>query len=334
MNIIIPMAGRGSRLRPHTLLTPKPLIQIVGKPIVERLVLDIVKVCKQKVENIVFVIGDFGSEVEDQLLKIAQHVGANGHIRYQQTPLGTAHAIFCAQEFLNGNCIVAFADTLFKAAFDFDLQADGIIWTKQVENPSAYGVVKFDQNNFVTDFVEKPATFVSDQAIIGIYYFKDAKILSDEIAYLIDNKITVKGEYQLTDALQQMNQKGQRFVSAVVEQWLDCGNKDVTVQTNSTYLTYVEPEQLVSDCLLNENSVIIPPVFIGKHVVLKNSVIGPFVSIADNCQVIDSRISESIIGSNSKISGAHLKNSMLASNVGLACKAQDLSLGDYTEIKM
>ena len=138
------MAGRGSRLRPHTLTIPKPLIPIAGKPIVQRLVEDISNVCNKKVDEIAFIIGDFGKEVETNLISIAESLGARGSIYFQEEALGTAHAILCAKESLKGNIVVAFADTLFKADFKLDNSSDGIIWVKQIENPSAFGVVKLN----------------------------------------------------------------------------------------------------------------------------------------------------------------------------------------------
>ena len=173
MNIIIPMAGRGSRLRPHTLTVPKPLMPVGGKPIVERLAEDIVAMSSEKVEEIAFVIGDFGEETEEQLLQIAERLGAKGHICHQDEPLGTAHAILCGQQCLNGPVVVAFADTLFRADFTLDTEKDGIIWVQKVEDPKPFGVVTIDDKGVITKFVEKPETFVSDLAIIGIYYFKD-----------------------------------------------------------------------------------------------------------------------------------------------------------------
>jgi glucose-1-phosphate thymidylyltransferase len=173
MRIIIPMAGMGKRMRPHTLTVPKPLIPIAGKPIVQRLVEDIVKVCGEPVEEVAFIIGDFGKEVEQKLIAIAEAEGAKGSIYYQDQPLGTAHAILCAQESMKGKTVVAFADTLFKADFKLDTEQEGIIWVQKVEDPKPFGVVKLDSNGSITDFVEKPEHFVSDLAIIGIYYFKE-----------------------------------------------------------------------------------------------------------------------------------------------------------------
>lgn len=188
------MAGRGSRLRPHTLTVPKPLIPIAGKPIVHRLVEDIAKVLDEKIDEVAFIIGeDFGEQVEKDLMKIANSLGAKGTIYYQDKPLGTGHAIMCAKESLSGPAVVAYADTLFKADFNLDKEADAVMWVKKVENPSAFGVVKLNQNNEITDLVEKPEEFVSDLAVIGIYYFKDVEVLKNELQNVLDAKLT-RGE--------------------------------------------------------------------------------------------------------------------------------------------
>ena len=141
MKLIIPMAGMGKRMRPHTLPVPTPLLPVAGKPIVHWLIEDIAAVCEQPIDEIAFVIGDFGQETEAKLLEIAKSVGAKGHICYQHEPLGTAHAILCAKESLKGEVIVAFADTLFKAKFHLDTNPDGVIWVHKVENPSSFGAV-------------------------------------------------------------------------------------------------------------------------------------------------------------------------------------------------
>jgi glucose-1-phosphate thymidylyltransferase len=333
MNIIIPMAGMGKRMRPHTLTVPKPLIPIAGKPIVKRLVEDIAKVCSETVENIGFIIGrNFGQEVEDNLKAIAAQVGSIGHIYYQDEALGTAHAIMCAEEILTGNTVVAFADTLFKADFKLDASQDGIIWVQQVEDPSAFGVVKLSDNNEITAFVEKPETFVSDLAIIGIYYFKDGDYLKSELKYLLDNNITDKGEFQLTDALESMKKKGTKFVPGKVTEWLDCGNKNATVYTNQRYLEFIKDQKLVADSAIIENSVIIPPCYIGEGAVVKNAVIGPHVSIGDQSSVVNSIVKNVIIQTNSKISNANIANSMVGNFVTMEGHPQDVSIGDYNTI--
>ncbi len=326
------MAGMGKRMRPHTLTVPKPLIPIAGKPIVHRLVEDIVKVCGQTVEEIAYVVGHFGEEVENRLIEIAESVGARGSIHYQEEPLGTAHAVYCAEEILSGNVVVAFADTLFKADFTLDPKQEGIIWVQKVPDPRQYGVIKLNSEGYITDFVEKPQQFVSDLAIIGIYYFRDGLALKREIQYLIDNNIQVKGEFQLTDALENLRKKGTQFVPGQVSEWLDCGNKNETVKTNSRYLDYLKDTALVSEKAIIENSVIIPPVFVGDNVKITDSVIGPHVSVGSGTQIKEAVIKESIIQENAYIANIVFSNSMIGSHTHIEKTVPNLSVGDYNVI--
>ena len=324
------MAGMGKRMRPHTLTIPKPLINIAGKPIVQRLSEGIVKVAGQDVDEIAFIIGDFGAEVEKTLISIAESLGAKGSIYYQREALGTAHAINCAADSLQGNVIVAFADTLFDADFKMDAQKDGIIWTHKVEDPSAFGVVKKDNNGIITDFVEKPAEFVSDEAIIGIYYFRDGENLQNELQYLMDNNIVKGGEYQLTDALENMKLKGLKFYSGQVDEWLDCGNKDATVYTSNRVLALSKDEKLMADSAKFTNTHIIQPCYIGENVIIENSVIGPHVSIGENTIIKNAIISNSIVGKDSQIEGSFIDNSMIGNSVVYKKRADDLSIGDFS----
>lgn len=326
------MAGRGSRLRPHTLTIPKPLMPVAGKPIVQRLVEDIAKVSEEKVDEIAFIIGDFGTETENQLKGIAESLGAKGSIYHQEEALGTAHAILCAGDSLEGNVVVAFADTLFRADFKLDTENDGIIWVNQIDDPSAFGVVKLDGEGTITDFVEKPTEYVSDLAIIGIYYFKDGENLKNELQYLIDNDVREKGEYQITNALENMKQKGAKFKTGQVSAWMDCGNKNVTVETNQRVLAF-EGRNIIEGSFKNDNSIIVEPCFIGDNVVIKNSVIGPHVSIGNNTTIENSVIDNTIIQNETTINKGIITNSMIGNKVSFEGNAQDLSIGDYTEYK-
>lgn len=333
MRIIVPMAGRGSRLRPHTLTTPKPLIPIAGKPIVHRLVEDIAKVLQDDIEEIAFIIHEsFGKQTEKDLIAIAEKLGAKGTICYQNEALGTAHAILCAKESMTGPIVVAYADTLFRADFNLDKTADSVIWVKQVEDPSAFGVVQLNDKNEIVDFVEKPATFVSDLAIIGIYYFKSGETLRKELEYLLENNIIKGGEYQLTDALENMKQKGMRFVPGTVAEWMDCGNKDVTVDTNNRMLNFLEAENsnYVSASVQLENSTIIPPCYIGDHVVLKNATIGPNVSLGDHSVVENATIKNSLIQTNAYVAHANLDNAMIGNYAKYNGNHTNISIGDYS----
>jgi glucose-1-phosphate thymidylyltransferase len=336
MKIIIPMAGKGKRMRPHTLTVPKPLINIAGKPIVQRLVEDITKVCGEKVDEIAFIIGsDFGKEVEDNLIKIAESQGAKGTICYQEKALGTAHAIMCAKESITGKTVVAFADTLFKADFVMDTNQEGVIWVQSIEDPRQFGVVKLNDAGVITDFIEKPETPVSNLAIIGIYYFKDGDNLKKELQYLLDNGIMEKGEYQLTNALENMKQKGIAFTPGNVTEWLDCGNKDATVYTNQRVLEFDKDDaKLKGKNITNENSIIIEPCFIGDNVVIKNSIVGPHVSIGANCIVNDTILKNSIIQANTKLSHTNIANSMIGEGAEVKGKSLDLSMSDYTTLTL
>lgn len=333
MKLIIPMAGRGSRLRPHTLTVPKPLIPIAGKPIVHRLAEDITKLTDDKIEEIAFITGDFGKEVEDKLIEIAEKLGAKGTVYHQDKPLGTAHAIYQAHEKMDGPVIVAFADTLFKADFELDTHNDGVLWVKKVENPSAFGVVKLDEYGVITDFVEKPKEFVSDLAIIGIYFFKDGAKLKGEIEYLLDNDIKSGGEFQLTDALENMRAKGDKFTLGKVDEWMDCGNKTVTVETNSKVLGF-EKEELkqVPASAKIVNSLIIEPCFIGENVVIENSKVGPNVSIGNGTRIRFSNIDNSLIQEDTQITHGNLTNSMIGNKAQYHGVSRKISLGDFSTL--
>ena len=334
MKIIIPMAGRGSRLRPHTLTVPKPLIPVAGRAIVRRIVEDLSAALDVKVEEVAFVIGDFGAEAERQLHKIADGIGAKCSIYYQDHPLGPGHAVLCAKPSLSGHCLVAFADTLFKANFTFDPKEDGIIWVQKVDDPSSFGVVKTGENNIITDFVEKSPIFVSDLAIVGIYYFNDGEGLRDTLQQMVDKDIKDKGEYQLTSALEILKDKGVKFRSSEIEEWLDCGNKDNVLYTNQRILDLKkDSEKLVASNITTENAVIIPPCYIGEGAVISNSVVGPYVSLGNNSTVEDSVISNSVIQSNTQIRHANLSNSMLGNEVEYHGEKSEISIGDYSEYR-
>lgn len=337
MKIIVPMAGRGSRLRPHTLTVPKPLVPVAGQPIVHRLVKDIAQVLKTQIEEIAFILGDpafFGDDVVASLTELAEGLGAKASIYRQDVPLGTGHAIMCAKDSLEGPAVIAYADTLIQASFDLDPEADSVIWVKKVENPEAYGVVQLNERNEIVELVEKPKEFVSDLAVIGIYYFKDVGELKDELQIVLDNQIVNGGEYQINDGIKGMMAKGKVFKTGEVQQWMDCGNRKVTVDTNRQVLTneLAAGVNNVDSTVITENTTIIPPCYIGKGVHLRNSVIGPFASIGSGSNVESSVISDSIIQQDTVIRNAVISSSMIGSFVTYNGVAKDLSIGDYTEI--
>ena len=326
------MAGMGKRMRPHTLTTPKPLIKVAGKSIVNWLIEDIAAVCGDTITEIGFVVGRFGDAVEKELIQIAESVGAKGSIFYQDTAEGTGHAILCAKDCLQGEVIVAFADTLFRTNFNLDKSKDGVIWVHKVANPSSFGVIKFDENNIITDFVEKPVEFVSDLAIIGIYYFKSGETLHKELQYLIDNDIREKGEYQLTNAMENMKNKGMQFVPGAVDEWLDCGNYSATVYTNQRVLENKSHLFNPSATAFGENVTIHPPCFIGENVSLNNCTIGPHTSIGNGTKVANATIKNSIVQENCSIQNFHCQNSMIGNSVSIDGNSMEYSLSDFSTI--
>ncbi len=330
------MAGRGSRLRPHTLTIPKPLIPIAGKPIVHRLVEDIAGVLNQSIDEVAFIIHEsFGKKVEKELIDIAEKLGARGTIYYQNEALGTGHAIMCAKDSLSGPAVIAYADTLIRADFDLDKTADSVIWVKQVDQPEAFGVINLNENNEIIELVEKPKEFVSDLAVIGIYYFKDVAVLKNELQSVLDNNIIHGGEYQINDGIKQMMAKGMKFVPGKVDEWMDCGNKDVTVDTNNRMLNFLHNDgiHLIDYDVKQENSTIIPPCYIGKDVVLINATVGPNVSLGDGCHVQNSTIQNSLIQTHSHIKNANLNNAMIGNHASFDGAFTSISIGDYSVLE-
>jgi glucose-1-phosphate thymidylyltransferase len=343
------MAGMGTRLRPHTLTTPKPLIRFAGKAMVEHIIDEIALSLGNgtdgdnvKIDEIGFVCGHFGEKAEKELIECASAKGAAGHIFYQDEPLGTGHAILCAKPLLHGEVIVAFADTLFTCsekmlsgntdAAHSDEQAEVVIFTSKVKNPQAFGVVITDETGHINGFMEKPQVFISDEAIIGIYYFRDGGILCAELQNLIDNDFRHGKEYQLTDALENMLKKNISFVKASVKEWLDCGNKDATINAHSHLLEQKPNLHYVSQDVTVSNSEIIRPCYIADGVILEDAVIGPFVSLEKKSTVKKSTLKHSIVQEETIIENSILTKSMLGIRTVVKNHNGEISIGDYSEV--
>lgn len=329
MKMIIPMAGKGTRLRPHTHTTPKPLLMVGGKIMLEEILDTLTSTLEGKIEEISFILGDLDKDVQSGLDKLISKYGIRTSYFIQDPPLGTGHAIYMAKEKLSGEVLIAYADTIFDADLSglSNLNSDGIIWVKDVENPSAYGVVT-EKKGVIDKFVEKPKEPVSNKAIIGVYYFKEAEKLRAQLDHLIEQKKTVKGEYQLTDALENLVADGYRFTARLVNYWLDCGNAKSLLDTNQ-FLLDLKKEQLAKPAMIH--SIIIPPVYFGNNVEIRNSVIGPYVSIADHVTVDHSIIQNSIVNERSEIKNMVIKDSILGRYVSAKGESKKLNLGDHTE---
>lgn len=332
------MAGRGSRLRPHSLTVPKPLLPVAGTPIVEQLVTEIVKVVDTPVDEIAFILGDpayFDEKIEAQLIAFAHNLGAEGIIYRQEAPLGTGHAIMSAALSLEGPAVVAYADTLIRADIRLDPTADAIIWVKQVTQPEAYGVVELNAKDEIVNLVEKPETFISDLAVIGIYYFKDIAVLKEKLKKVVAQQLLPGTEYQINDGIKAMMEEGYRFVPGKVNQWMDCGNPEITLATNKEMLTLLEKENapLVAADVQLKNAKIIDPCYIGPGVVLENSTVGPHVSLGKETVVRNSTLTNCLIQNHTTIENATLDTAMIGNHVQYNGNFTTLSIGDYSKLQ-
>ena len=330
MKLIIPMAGRGTRLRPHTHTTPKPLLPVAGTMIVERIVETFARTLEGTIDDIVFILGDFGDEVKKELTAMSERHNATAHFAKQDVALGTAHAVQCAGDHLSGEIIVVFADTIFDTDSTVSVEdADSVVWLKEVEDPSRFGVAVHEGEE-ITDFVEKPNQPISNKAIIGVYYFKEGEALRKEIQYLLDNNIIGHGdEYQLTDALDRLLKDGKTFKSATVDEWLDCGTLPAWLDTS---FIIEEKEFKGVDESLFKNSKIIPPVYIGEDVTIEQSVVGPFASIGKGSTIKKSVVEKSIVLENSSITHSNLERATVGSFVEADGLNGAVHLGDHTKV--
>ena len=329
MNLIIPMAGRGTRLRPQTLITPKPLIEIAGRTIIQRIVDIVSEKSKNKLKNIGFIIQKQDAKVEEMLKLIGNQNNINVHIFYQTEALGTAHAIYCAKKILFGPVLIVFADTLFDTKLIIPEMTDGCVFVKEVENPSAYGVVKLNQSGEIIEFIEKPKEPISNLAIVGIYYFKDGTLLADEIKYILDKNIMIKGEYQITTVLENLKNKNLVFVPYKIEKWFDFGTPLNLLKSHAEILKKETP-------VINhqvKNSTIIEPCYIADDAQIIDSIIGPNVSVGSGTIIKSSHIKNTIIQSNSKIEGATFNHSIIGNNVEYNQNFKSVNIGDYTSFK-
>lgn len=331
MKLIIPMAGRGTRVRPHSHTTPKPLLPVAGTMIVERIVDTFARTLDRTINEIVFILGpDFGQEIKDTLSAMCDRHNSKATFRVQENAEGTAHAVYCAEQDLDGECIIVFADTIFDMEGTVSVEdADSVVWLKEVDDPSRFGVA-VEKDGKITDFVEKPDEPISNLAIIGVYYFKEATQLKKEIEYLLEHNIRGKGnEYQLTDALDRLLKDDKVFKKATVDQWLDCGTLPAWRETTGII---AEKEATEIDESQYPDTEIIQPVYIGENVTLEGSTVGPRVSIEDGCTLKNSTIKNSLIQEQTTLESCTIEDSTIGKHVELKNVNQQIHLGDHSKI--
>lgn len=333
MKLIIPMAGRGTRVRPHSHTVPKPLLPVAGTMIIERLVETFIRTLDRKINEIVYILGpDFGQDIKDQLSAMSDRHNAKATFRVQFPALGTAHAVACANEDLDGEVIVAFADTLFDSKDKFNIEgADSVIWLKRVEDPSRFGVA-VHEGETITGFVEKPEEFISDLAIIGVYYFKDGQELKRQVKRVIDEDIKGPGgEYFLTEALDNMINQGKVFKIATVDEWLDCGTLPAWLETTGEI---VAKENQTVDESKYPGSTIISPVFIADGVQIENSIIGPKVSIETGTTIKNSKVENTIIRNHASLEDVETSGSTIGAHTSVKNVTGKIDIGDHSSVEI
>jgi glucose-1-phosphate thymidylyltransferase len=324
MKVIIPLAGFGTRLRPHTYTRPKPLISVAGKAVLGH-ILD--KLAGLDIEEIIFVIGYLGDQIRDY---VTQNYWFPSRYIKQDELKGQAHAIRLAEDHVTGPVLIIFVDTIFDTDLSglTDISCDGIIYVREVEDPRRFGVA-ITENGIITKLVEKPSAPVSNLAVIGLYYIKDSQLLMECLAELIGRDIKTKGEYFLADALQLMIDRGTRFEARTVEVWEDCGKPETVLHTNRYLLEHGGAQEIET-----ENSLLISPVHIDKTAVIKDSVVGPYVSVAHGATIIRSIIRDSIIGEHARIEDANLSQSLIGTDAYVRGSSQRLNVGDSSQVDL
>jgi glucose-1-phosphate thymidylyltransferase len=328
MKALIPVAGAGTRLRPHTYTQPKPLIPVAGKPIIASIVDDLLS---YGIEDFIFVIGYLGDKIQAYIEK--RYPELNTEFVYQEERKGLGHAIWTARSNFE-NCeeiLIVLGDTIFDADLNKILNAkNSCLAVKKVEDPREFGVVVLNDDGYIKQVVEKPRIPKSNMAIVGIYKINDIPNLIEALEYIIHHNVRTKDEFQLTDALMRMVEAGSLFTVCPIDHWFDCGKKDILLETNAMLLKRkANPQQEFPNF---KNTIIIPPVSIGQNCKISNSIIGPHVSVGDHAILEHAIIQNSIIGNYAAIEEAVLHRSVIGNDALVKGLSQSLNIGDNTEI--
>ena len=324
MKVVMPMAGLGTRLRPHTYSKAKPLLPVAGKPILAHL-LD--RLQGLDVEEYVFIVGHLGEQIE-------KYVEANydlpARFVLQAEPLGQAHALHLSREYIDSPFLLIFVDTIFEAdlARIDEVACDGLVFVKEVDDPRRFGIALLEGDRVVR-FIEKPEEPLSNLALVGMYYVVNWSLLMGCVETLLEEGIQTKGEYYIADAFQLMVDRGAKLEVVTVDVWQDCGKPETLLATNRYLLEKGERQEVKA-----ENSVIIPPVYIAESVTIRGSVVGPYVSAAEGCVIIDSIVKDSIIDEGAYIEDATLEGSLIGANAQVKGKFKRLDIAASSRVDL
>jgi len=326
MKIIIPVAGIGTRLRPHTHTVPKVLIKVAGKTIIEHII-DELLILNASFNEIVFIVGHLADKIQKFINSKYKKKIKLSYV-LQDERKGVGHAIYLAKPFINGEPVfIILGDLIFRANFNHIVKSGkNYIGVKEVDDPKRFGIAFIDKNNNINKFIEKPEHPTSNLAIVGIYLIQNSDLLFSKLEYIIKNNIKTKSEYQITDALQLMLNTKEKFKAFYINKWLDCGTLDTLLATNKELLIDHNTKQKLKSVIIN------PPVYISKSAKIKNSIIGPCVSIGDNVIIENSIIQNSIINDNAEINKLLLNTSIIGSDAFVRGTFRQLNIGDSSEV--
>jgi glucose-1-phosphate thymidylyltransferase len=330
MQAIIPVAGAGTRLRPLTYTQPKVLISVAGKPILSYIIKSLLD---SGVKDFVFVIGYLGEKIKEYVE--SNYPNINAKFVTQEERSGLGHAIWMAKDAIDQSqpLIIQLGDTILDADIKEILSGKySTLCIKKVEDPRAFGVAELGEDGYIKTLVEKPLIPKSNMALVGFYFIRDTKSLFDSLKYNIEHNERTNSEFYLTNSLQKMIADGVKFKSYKVEHWFDVGKKDILLETNGILLRK-NGDKSCDDCI-KDNSIFISPYHISNGAKIKNSVIGPYVTIGENSEVSNSLIKNSVIGSFSKLENVTLHNSLIGSDTTIKGNSQSLNIGDNTEIDL
>lgn len=327
MKILIPLAGFGTRMRPHTWSKPKPLVPAAGKAVLGH-VLDMFTPLPE-IEEVIFIVGYLGDQVREYVSEHYPHLNAQYVV--QEEMLGQSHAIWLAREGLEGPLLMAFVDTIIETDLSLlpEESAEAVAWVKEVDDPRRFGVADLDEDGWVDRIIEKPEDTSINLAVVGFYYFQQAERLIDAIQQQIDGGAMLKGEFYLADAINLMLQEGLKMRVEQVEVWVDCGTPEALLQTNRYLLD--NGRDNTAEASGREDVLIIPPVFIDPSAEISNSVIGPYTSIGAHCVVDRSVIQDSVIDEGAEIQTSILEESLIGKEARVRGRSRSLNIGDTTE---
>ncbi len=329
MKLVIPLAGFGTRMRPHTYSKPKPLINVAGKPVLAH-ILD--GLSSLEIDEAIFIVGYLGDQIEEFVEK-NYHFPATHYVEQKELK-GQAHALWLAREYLKGPILIVFVDTIFESDLSVleSPDVDGIAFVKEVEDPRRFGVAIVGEDGYVKRLVEKPSSMEHRLAVIGVYYIKQGEALISAIEELMEKNIQTKGEFYLADALQIMIDRGARFKPHIVDVWEDCGKPDAVLKTNR-YLLEAHYDNSAEANTRSKNSVVIPPSYVSPKATVEASVIGPYATISDGACVKSSIVKDSIVDCNACVENISLVQSLIGSGATVKGKFTKLNVGDSSQVE-